>query len=245
MTDPVLSLEGVSLSYRSVPVLSDLSLAVRSGETLALLGRSGSGKTSALRLILGFIAPDRGRVRVAGAVASEDGRIRIPPEERGVAIVFQDLALWPHLTVEGNLGFGLEAKGMRREERQSRIAGMLGRVGLDGKERRFPGELSGGERQRVALARALVLEPAAVLFDEPLTNLDVALKREMIGLLGELLAERSATALYVTHDVREAAALGHRIAILEAGRVVQAGTLDHLRARPADGFVASLVEEFG
>lgn len=245
MRAAAIALEDVRLRYRSGPVLSRLSLEASAGEVLALLGPSGSGKTSVLRLILGFAAPDRGVVRIGGEVMSEAGRIRVPPEERGVAVVFQDLALWPHLTVAGNLAFGLESGGIPREERVQRIAHMLHRVGLAGKERRHPGELSGGERQRVALARALVLEPRAVLFDEPLTNLDASLRREMLALLRELLTERGATAIYVTHDMREAASLGDRIAVLLDGRIIQTGTLDKLRACPASDFVQSLLKDLG
>jgi ABC-type Fe3+/spermidine/putrescine transport system ATPase subunit len=153
----------------------------------------------------------------------------------------QELALWPHLTVVGNLAFGLEAKGIQRATREARIAEMIQRVGLVGKEGRRPGELSGGERQRVAIARALVLDPHAVLFDEPLTNLDVNLRREVLTLIRGLLAERGVPALYVTHEPREAVYVGERIAVMEDGRVVQTGTIDALRADPANEFVRRLL----
>jgi ABC-type Fe3+/spermidine/putrescine transport system ATPase subunit len=159
-------------------------------------------------------------------------------------VVFQDLALWPHLSVAGNLAFGLESKGATRREREARIRSILERVGLAGKEHSHPGQLSGGERQRVAIARALVLDPRAVLLDEPLSNLDVGLKRELLSIFRDLLKERGTTALYVTHDLREAAALGDRIAVMEQGRIVQEGTLESLRANPASSFVHALLDDF-
>ncbi|WP_242393948.1 ABC transporter ATP-binding protein [Anaeromyxobacter oryzisoli] len=226
-----IQLDGVSVTRDGRAVLADVSLRAAPGETLSVLGSSGSGKTTLLRVVAGFLAPSSGTVRVGEVVAADSGRSLLPPEERGIAMVFQDLALWPHLTVHGNLAFGLEARRVPRAERDARIASILRRVGLAGKERRHPGELSGGERQRVAIARALVVEPRAVLLDEPLSNLDVGLKQELLGLFRELLGERGATALYVTHDPREARALGERTAVLDAGRVVHVGSLDALRAR--------------
>jgi len=240
---PRIALEDVWLRQASAEVLSGLSLEITEGEVLALLGPSAAGKTTALRMMLGLVAPGRGTVRLRGEVVSAGGRILRPPEERNLAVVFQDLALWPHLTVHGNLAFGLAARGVRRTEREARIAAMLGRVDLAASARRRPGELSGGERQRVAIARALVLEPDAVLLDEPLTNLDVGLRGELLGLFAELLRERRATAVYVTHDPREAARLGDRIAVLERGRIVQVGTFDALRASPATAFVRAVLEE--
>ena len=239
-----IGIEGVRIRYAGKLVIDELSLSIKPGEVLALLGPSGSGKTSVLRVILGFVTPETGTVRLDGEVASQEGRLLVLPEERGLAVVFQDLALWPHLSVAGNLAFGLNSRGVPRSERNARIRSILGRVGLTGKEHSHPGELSGGERQRVAIARALVLEPRAVLLDEPLSNLDVGLKRELLSIFRALLKERQTTALYVTHDLREAAALGDRIAVMEHGRVVQEGTLDSLRANPASSFVRTLLNDF-
>ena len=238
-----ITLEQVFLRVGSSPVLQNLSLSVGQGELLVLLGPSGSGKTSVLRLVLGFLAPERGVVLLGGETVSLEGRILRPPEARGVAMVFQDLALWPHLTVAGNLDFGLASRGLPRSVRSARIGEMLSRVGLGARARRYPGELSGGERQRVAIARALVLEPRALLLDEPLSNLDAPLRRELMVLLFQLLKERRVSALYVTHDIREAAALGDRIAVLETGRIVQEGSLASLRTTPATPFVRSVTEE--
>ena len=239
----VIALEDVWLKLGATPVLSGLSLTLEPGEVLALLGPSGAGKTTVVRLILGFIPPERGSVRLNGAVASADGRVLQLPEERNLAVVLQELALWPHLTVAGNLAFGLEARGMPRAVREARIADMTRRVGLAGKEDRRPAHLSGGERQRVAIARALVLDPQAVLFDEPLTNLDVSLKRELLALVHGLLKERGVSALYVTHEPREAVYVGDRIAVVGDGRVVQTGTLDAIRASPANEFVRRLLND--
>jgi len=238
-----IAIESITLRYAGRLVIDGLSLTVEPGELLALLGPSGSGKTSVLRVVLGFATPETGTVRLSGEVASREGRLLVLPEERGLGVVFQDLALWPHLTVAGNLAFGLQSKGVSRSERDARIQAMLGRVGLAGKEHNHPGQLSGGERQRVAIARALVLEPRAVLLDEPLSNLDVGLKRELLAVFRDLLKEHRTTALYVTHDLREAAALGDRIAVMERGHIVQEGTLDSLHARPASSFVRELLDD--
>jgi len=240
-----IQLDGVTVLRDGRKVLADVTLHVPAGETLSVLGSSGSGKTTLLRVVAGFVPPQLGVVRIAEALASERGRLVVPPEERGIAMVFQDLALWPHLTVHGNLAFGLEGKKVPRAERDDRIASILSRVGLTGKERRHPGELSGGERQRVAIARALVREPRAVLLDEPLSNLDVGLKQELLELFRELLNERRTTALYVTHDPKEAHALSDRVAVMDDGRVAHVGRLEELRARPDLPFARSVIEALG
>ena len=240
-----LRLDAVVVLRDGRKTLDDVSLHVPAGETLSLLGSSGSGKTTLLRVIAGFIAPELGTVRIGELLASDGGRVVLPPEERGIGMVFQDLALWPHLTVRGNLAFALDGKKVPGPERDRRIAAMLERVGLTGKERRHPGELSGGERQRVAIARTLVADPRAVLLDEPLSNLDVGLKQELIALFRELLRERNTTAVYVTHDPREAQTLAARTAILDGGRIVHLGTLDELRGRDDLPFARSLVAALG
>lgn len=243
MTTRAISLDGVHFDYSGRSVVSDLSLSLAQGEVLALLGPSGCGKTTVLRLILGLMAPTEGVVCLGNRLASSGRAIHVPPEKRGLAVVFQDLALWPHLTVRGNLEFGLAAKGIARSERRSRIATMLERLGLADKASHFPGALSGGERQRVAIARALVLEPNAILLDEPLSNLDIELKRELMLLFRRLFHERGSTVIYVTHDLREAATLGDRIAVMESGRVVQLDTFEQLQAKPASAFVRRLIDD--
>jgi ABC-type Fe3+/spermidine/putrescine transport system ATPase subunit len=160
----------------------------------------------------------------------------VAPEDRNVAMVFQDLALWPHMTVQGNLEFGLKARGVPQVERADRVRQALGWVGMLDKRDGSPGDLSGGERQRVAIARALVLHPVAMLLDEPLANLDVALKEEILGVLSELLKARGLPAIYVTHDPSEAARLATRIAVLEEGRIAQQGDLEELAAAPETPF---------
>lgn len=233
----------VSVEHRGTRLLDRVTLALGAGEIVALSGPSGAGKSTLLRVLLGLATPSAGAVRLRGRTVSVAGRIAVPPEARNLSMVFQDLALWPHLSVRGNLAFALEARGLPRVSREPRIAEMLARVGLAAYADRRPGDLSGGERQRVAIARALVSEPDAVLFDEPLANLDVALKRDLIGLFARLLRERSVTVLYVTHDPREAALLADRIAILEKGRLVQIGTARELVTAPATPFVGVFAEE--
>lgn len=241
--NPAIELCDITLRYGSHPVLEGLSLSVQPGEVLALLGPSGCGKSTLLRLILGFIAPTHGYLRLDGEMVSSEGRVLQPPETRRLAVVFQDLALWPHLTVQANLAFGLAAQKIPAQERKQRIAHMLARVGLSDKATRYPGDLSGGERQRVAIARALALEPHAVLLDEPLASVDIALKAELLGLFREVLKERNVTTVYVSHDLSEAMALGERAAVLEAGRLVQQGSISDLRAAPATPFVRALVND--
>jgi len=239
-----ISFDGIHFEYKAKPVISDLHLVVDSGHTLALLGPSGCGKTTVLRLLLGLAVPERGSVLLEKKVVSKDGRLLVPPEERGLAVVFQDLALWPHLSVHGNLQFGLAANGVSHKERESRSVAILRRLGLEDKASRYPGELSGGERQRVAIARALVLEPQAILLDEPLSNLDVALKRELLSLFRTLFEEYKSTVIYVTHDPREAVALSDRIAVMESGRIVQIGTRDEMREISTGSFMKQLFDYY-
>jgi len=239
----VLSVDNVTVVHGSSRLLDGASLSLSAGEVVAVVGPSGAGKTTLLRLLLGLVPPATGAVRLRGRTVSERGRIVVSPEDRNLAMVFQDLALWPHLTVHGNLAFALSARGVRRDLREQKIRDALTLVGLADHARRSPGELSGGERQRVAVARALVQDPGAILFDEPLGSLDVALKHELLGLLRALLRETHRTAVYVTHDPREAVALADRIAVLEQGTIVQVGTAEELRASPATAFARAFAEE--
>ncbi|MBW2422236.1 MAG: ABC transporter ATP-binding protein [Deltaproteobacteria bacterium] len=240
-----ISLQNIRMGYGHLEVLAGLSLHISAGETLVLVGPSGSGKSTALRVILGLVAPDGGVVRVGDETVTEGRRILVPPERRGLAVVFQDLALWPHLTVEAHLDFGLRARKIPREVRVQSIRTMLERVGLGDKTGRFPGELSGGEQQRVAIARALVHQPRAILLDEPLTNLDVVLRADLVALLRTLVAEKETTALYVTHEIREAVAFNTRIAVLEEGRIVADGPPGELASRPPTPFVRALFADSG
>jgi ABC-type sugar transport system ATPase subunit len=240
---PVIALENVALVVGGRRVLDGLSFQVSPGETLALLGPSGAGKSSVLRVVLGLAVPTEGEVHLDDRVVSRAGRVVVPPEQRGLAVVFQDLALWPHLTVEKHLGFGLSSQGVSREDRATRIGMALRRVGLHGKERRLPAELSGGERQRVAIARALVLRPRAVLLDEPLASLDVALRREMLETFRALFEQDAVTTVFVTHDLREARRMGARVIVLEEGRVSAVGTPDEVAGTRSTPFLKALSED--
>jgi ABC-type Fe3+/spermidine/putrescine transport system ATPase subunit len=228
-----LQLEGVVKAYGSRKALDGFSLEVGEGERVALLGPSGCGKTTALRLLAGFEAPDAGRVRVGGSVVAERGRIVVPPERRGIGMVFQDLALWPHMTVRGNLEFGLRAQGDPTREREGRINQMLARVELLEYADTKPGSLSGGQQQRVALARALVLRPRALLMDEPLSSLDEELNLKLRDEILQLQGEFGFALLYVTHDREEAFALADRIALVARGRALLEGNSDLIRSHLA------------
>jgi ABC-type Fe3+/spermidine/putrescine transport system ATPase subunit len=232
-------LEGVRKVYGDTVALAGISLEVGGGELLVLLGASGSGKTTALRVLAGLETPDEGIVRLEGRVAN-DPRPRIPPEKRGIGMVFQDLALWPHLSVRGNLEFVLEGRKRRRErrgaaERAAETAGIAHR--LDAR----PGTLSGGERQRVAIARALVLEPRLLLFDEPLTGLDEALRLQMRDAIVDIQARLGVAAVYVTHHPEEALSMATRVVVLEGGRILCDGAPTEVYARPGSREVATVL----
>jgi len=230
----LLELDSVRLAYGERPALDGMSLVVEEGERVVILGPSGSGKTTVLRLLAGLAVPQEGRVLIGGRLAAADGRLEIEPEQRGLGMVFQDLALWPHLSVDGNLELGLRARGVPRAERKCRIREMLDLVELGELAARRPGELSGGQQQRVALARALVLEPRALLMDEPLSSLDLELNRRLRAQILALQARLGFTLLYVTHDHDEAAALATRVVLMDHGRVVREGAPAEAAA-PAGG----------
>jgi ABC-type Fe3+/spermidine/putrescine transport system ATPase subunit len=226
----VLKLDGVTRIYGSRKALDRFSLVVGERERVALLGPSGCGKTTALRLLAGFEAPDSGRVSISGAVAAEEGRILMPPERRDIGMVFQDLALWPHLSVRGNLEFGLKAQGLPRLDRADRVKGMLKRVELLEYAGVKPTVLSGGQQQRVALARALVLGPRALLMDEPLSSLDSELNLKLREEILRLHEQLGFALLYVTHDREEAYALAERIVLMAHGRAVLEGSPERVKA---------------
>jgi iron(III) transport system ATP-binding protein len=217
-------------SYRGKPVVRDFSLDVETGERVVLLGPSGCGKTTVLRLVAGFLAPEQGAVLLNGAVVSEDGRLDREPEQRGLGMVFQDLALWPHLTVRGNLEFGLKARAVSKVERERRIRETLQLVRLESRADARSGELSGGEQQRVALARALVTQPRLLLMDEPLSSLDFELALELRRKILALQAALGFTLLYVTHNLDEAFAIAQRIVVMRAGAIVRMGPVEEIRA---------------
>jgi putative spermidine/putrescine transport system ATP-binding protein len=213
------------------------SLAVEPGEVLALLGPSGCGKTTLLRVVAGLVAPDAGgRVRF-----NDDDVTARPIESRGVGMVFQHYALFPQMTVAGNIGYGLRVRGVPEAERRRRVGELVDLVRLNGLELRRPAQLSGGQKQRVALARAVALEPRVLLLDEPLTALDAKLKVALREELAELLRRLSITAIHVTHDQAEAMAIADRLAVMRAGAIVQVGAAEALYRDPADPFVAEFL----
>jgi len=205
-------------------VVDRASLDVAEGEVVALLGASGCGKTTVLRLVAGLETPAEGEIWIAGRRVATGGRSLVPPHARGVGFVFQDLALWPHLTVGDSLDFVLGAAGMRQPERRGRIAEVLRLVRIEPFARKYPSRLSGGEQQRVAIARALVAHPQLLLLDEPMSSLDADLKASLLRELAALRSRLGLTAIYVTHDREEAAAFAQRIVLMREGRVEQAGT---------------------
>ncbi|HEU5237927.1 MAG TPA: ABC transporter ATP-binding protein [Pyrinomonadaceae bacterium] len=211
----------VSKAYSGQTVLHDFSLKVEHAQRVAILGPSGCGKTTVLRLLAGFIAPDTGTISIDGETVAANSKILQQPEQRHLGMVFQDLALWPHLTVEGNLNFGLKAQGISKMQRAARLTEILELVEMNAYRRSRPAQLSGGQQQRVALARALVLRPKALLMDEPLSNLDEELNQHLRHELLRLHAQLGFTLLYVTHDRAEATEIGTRIVRMHQGRIEQ------------------------
>ncbi|HEX8491868.1 MAG TPA: ABC transporter ATP-binding protein [Pyrinomonadaceae bacterium] len=228
-----LSLQNITKRYETTAAVADLSLEIERGEFFGLLGPSGCGKTTTLRMIAGLETPDAGRILF-------DGRdmTRLSPERRGFGMVFQNYALFPHLNVFENVAFGLRARRKPKDEVSGKVAEALALVRLPGYERRRVDALSGGQQQRVAIARAIAIEPALLLFDEPLSNLDVALREATRGELRELVARLGLTSVFVTHDQDEAFALCDRISVMSEGRILQTGTPRELYERPAQLQVA-------
>jgi len=222
------------------PATDGLSFTVESGRILALLGPSGCGKTTTLRLIAGFETPDQGRIAIAGqTVADADRGIHVEPEARGVGVVFQDYALFPHLTIAQNVGFGLERTS--RSERRARVAQILDLVGLTDFAERYPHELSGGQQQRVAVARALAPAPTLILLDEPFSNLDADLRAQMRDEVEKILRATGTTAIFVTHDQEEAFTIADQVGVLDQGRLEQVGAPEVIYHNPATPFVAEFV----
>ncbi|MBC8195815.1 MAG: ABC transporter ATP-binding protein [Acidimicrobiia bacterium] len=233
-----LTIDGVSVDYGGPAVLSDVSLKVTPGEILALLGPSGCGKTTLLRAIAGLERPTTGSISLGARIVSGPGEF-VPPERRRIGMVFQDWALFPHLDVAKNVGYGLP----RGEQSADRIRETLDLVGLEAVADRMPGTLSGGQQQRVALARALAPRPSVLLMDEPFSNLDSTLRSQVRTEIHHLLVELGVTTVFVTHDQDEAFVLGNRVAVLHDGHVAQVGSPDDLYRRPAHRWIATFVGE--
>jgi iron(III) transport system ATP-binding protein len=225
----------VSRRFGDAVALDDLYLDVHAGHIMTLLGPSGSGKTTALRLVAGFDRPDQGSIEVGGVTVADDD-LFVAPEKRKVGMVFQDYALFPHLTVAGNVGYGVS-----RESRTRRVAETLELVGLGELRDRLPHELSGGEQQRVALARALAPEPSVILLDEPFSNLDAALRTRVRTEVADILRAAGTTAVFVTHDQEEALSTSDFVAVMRNGRVVQAARPSDLYHQPIDEWVAGFL----
>ena len=234
--DAAVRLVGARKSYGDVVAVDGIDLEIAADEFFTMLGPSGSGKTTCLRMIAGFERPDEGRIELDGREVT-----RVPPFERDVNTVFQDYALFPHMSVGENVGYGLKIRKIGREDRRSRVAEALEMVRLGGYEERRPGQLSGGQRQRVALARALVNRPRVLLLDEPLGALDLKLRQQMQHELRTLQSDVGITFIYVTHDQEEALTMSDRLAVFNDGRVEQVGAPADVYERPVNEFVAGFV----
>ncbi|TCL63636.1 ABC transporter ATP-binding protein [Rhizobium sp. BK251] len=231
-----IELVSVSKSYGGNPVVHDINLQIPRGEFVSLLGPSGCGKTTTLNMIAGFNAPTHGDIRIRGS-----SQRNVPPERRNIGLVFQNYALFPHMTVAQNVGFGLKMRGASRSDIDAGIASALRSVHLLGFQARYPRELSGGQQQRVALARAIAPRPSVLLLDEPLSNLDLKLREAMRSELKEVQEELGMTFVYVTHDQEEAMAMSDRIVVMWKGEIAQQGDPASLYAQPSTSFVAEFI----
>ena len=231
-----ISVQDLTKRFGSQEVVSHVGFSIEEGELFTLLGPSGCGKTTLLRLVAGFYAADGGEIRFDDRVVNA-----VPPHERGIGMVFQNYALWPHMTVSQNVAYGLKLQKLAGAHIQERVHGVLEKVKLAGLDARYPGQLSGGQQQRVALARALVLNPKILLLDEPLSNLDAKVRIQVRAEIKKLQQELGITTIYVTHDQEEALTLSDRIAVLERGKLMQVGPPKALYERPANHFVADFI----
>jgi ABC-type Fe3+/spermidine/putrescine transport system ATPase subunit len=233
---PFLAIDQVSVAYQGTRVLDRVSLDVARGEMIALLGSSGCGKTTLLRAIAGFVIPESGSIRIDGTDIT-----RLPPEARETAMMFQSYALWPHMSVADNIGYGLRMRGWKKDAIRDRVVDMLKLLQLDNFGPRPVTQLSGGQRQRVAMGRSLAVDPRVLLLDEPMSNLDYKVRIELRHELRALQKRIGITAVYVTHDREEALTLADRIAVIDAGRIVQVGPPEEIFHRPSSAFVAGFM----
>jgi ABC-type Fe3+/spermidine/putrescine transport system ATPase subunit len=236
LTEAMIELREVTKRYGALVANDRLSLAVRRGELMTLLGPSGCGKTTALRTLTGHVRPDAGRIVIDGRDVTD-----LPTHQRELGMVFQNFALFPHMTVRDNVAFPLMIRGLPKAERSERVTEALRLVRLEGHEAHYPRQLSGGQQQRVGLARALVYRPKVLLLDEPLSNLDAKLREEMRFEIKDVVTRLGITALYVTHDQEEALALSDRVAIMNRGRLEQVGSPEEIYGQPRSRFVAEFV----
>src|SRR5512144_1096185 len=232
----IVTIQGVVKRFGAVTAVDAVDLTVADGELFTLLGPSGCGKTTLLRLLAGFYQPDAGEIRFGERVVSG-----LPAYERKIGMVFQNYALWPHMTVRANVAYGLRLRKLSSTEIETRLAEGLRKVNLVGFEARYPGQLSGGQQQRVALARALVLNPDLLLLDEPLSNLDAKIRVQVRAEIRKLQRALGITTVYVTHDQEEALSLSDRVAVMKDGKVLQVGVPRELYERPRTRFVADFV----
>lgn len=232
----MIELHNVTKTYKDFNALDDISFSIASGETAVFVGPSGSGKTTLLRLIAGLETPDDGRVVIQGNAASGPGKIVIPPNRRNIAMIFQDLALWPHMTVMKNLAFVLKSQQLSKREQMEKIDHICSQVGLNSHLKAYPHTLSGGEKQRVAIARAILCRPKIMLMDEPLTSLDTVLKGEILEMIIHLTREFQMTLMYVTHDREETFQLAGRVFVMMEGRISQKGKIEAIFQNPQTRF---------
>ncbi|PQO22141.1 polyamine ABC transporter ATP-binding protein [Rhodobacteraceae bacterium WD3A24] len=230
--------QGISKQFGETLAVEDLDISIAQGEFFSLLGPSGCGKSTTLRMLAGFVTPTTGQIHVHGRDIT-----RLPPEARDIGIVFQNYAIFPHMTVYDNIAFGLVERNMTKRDIRRKVEAALEQVGMSGYERRFERELSGGQKQRVALARVLVIEPEILLLDEPLSALDKKMREEMKFWIKEIQRSVGITTIYVTHDQSEALTMSDRIAVMEGGRVLQVGTPVEIYEYPASRFVAEFIGE--
>jgi iron(III) transport system ATP-binding protein len=235
------TLSSVTKRFGDKIAVESVDLDIAAGEFMALLGPSGCGKTTLLRLLAGFELPDAGSIRIGSRTVAQAGGPSIPPEARGIGMVFQSYALWPHMNVRENVEYALKIRGMPRDERMQRVERALAVVGLPDRAEATPETLSGGQRQRVALARCLAMEPSVILMDEPLASLDVHLRDSLQAEFHRLHRQLGATILYITHDQAEAMALADRVAVMHEGRIQQVAAPRRLYAEPATPMVADFV----
>lgn len=234
-----IKIENLFKKFGKVVAVNHINMEIERGEIITLLGPSGCGKTTTLRCIAGLEKPDEGDVLIDGQPMFSKGFV--PPSQRGIGMVFQNYAVWPHLRVFDNIAYGLKIQKLPKQEIKRRVTEVLESVGLSGLEKRYPGQLSGGQQQRVALARALVRNPKVLLLDEPLSNLDAKLRERMRFEIKSLVRRMNMTSVYVTHDQAEAMVISDRIAVMDAGNIVQVGAPEEIYKKPANRFVADFI----